>query len=101
MDRCFGAVARPGKTCEPKAPSMYLDAQCYGGTLSSFFFFISFSMAGAKPKTPRSVFLSGRFLLFMAGGLSQHPAVIFLFSFTFKAAQPIAPADRSYSEIPV
>ena len=62
MDRCFGAAARPGKTCEPKAPSMYLDAQvpvlvvrCHP---FSFFFIISFSMAGAKPKTPRSVFFA-------------------------------------------
>ena len=85
MDRCFGVAARPGKTCEPKAPSMYLDAQvpvlvvrCHPFSFSFSFSFLS-AWLGLSLKPHAQSFLRGRFLLFMAGGLSQHPAVISLF----------------------
>ena len=86
MDRCFGAAARPGETCEPKAPSIYLDAHLPVLVVRCHPFSFSFLSAwlGLSLKPHAQTFLRGRFLLFMAGGLSQHPAVIFLFAFTLR-----------------
>ena len=82
MDRCFGAAARPGKTCEPKAPSMYLDAQVPVLVVRCHPFSFSFLSAwlGLSLKPDAQSFLRGRFLLCMAGGAKPTPRCDFFLS---------------------
>ena len=66
-------VGASGLRHDPVRPANRKHHPCFGGTLSSFFFFFSFSMAGAKPKTPRSVFFAWPVSSFHGRGAKPTP----------------------------